>query len=79
IYSDGGPVISAVATICYAVFPNLQNLNMAAINEVVTVHSSSWQESILIQYIVCNILYSTIYCTAIVWLAVFLFKRKEIV
>ncbi len=79
IHSDGGHAISAVATMCYAIFPNLQNLNMAAINEVVAAHSLAWQESNLVQYIVCNLLHSTVYCIAIVWLAVFLFKRKEIV
>ena len=78
IHSDGSHAISAVNAICYAVFPNLQNLNMAAINEVVAAHSLSRQESNLVQYIVCNLLYSTVYSIAIVWLAVFLFKRKEI-
>jgi ABC-type transport system involved in multi-copper enzyme maturation permease subunit len=78
IHSDGSNAISAVEAICYAVFPNLQNLNMAAINEVVAAHSLSRQESNLVQYIVCNLLYSAVYCIAIVWLAVFLFKRKEI-
>ncbi len=78
IHSHSGVVVSAVVAMCYTVFPNLQNLNITAINEVVTAHSSPWQESNLVQYIVFNILYSTIYCTAVVWLAIFLFKRKEI-
>ncbi len=78
IHSDGSHAISAIGAMCYAVFPSLQNLNMAAINEVVAAHSLSRQESNLVQYIVCNLLYSTVYCIAIVWLAVFLFKRKEI-
>ncbi len=78
IHSYNHTAISTVTTICYVVFPNFQNLNMAAINEVVTAHSSPWQESNLIQYIVYNVLYCTIYCATTVWLAVFLFKRKEI-
>ena len=78
VHGHSSIVVSAAAAMCYAVFPNLQNLNMTAINEVVTAHSSPWQESNLAQYIVFNLLYSTIYCTAIVWLAISLFKRKEI-
>ncbi len=79
IHSYGSSAISPVITMIYAVFPNFQNLNMVAINEVVTAHSSPWQDTNYIQYIVYNLLYSTIYCTSIVWLAIFLFKRKEIV
>ena len=78
IHSDSGITISAVLAIAYMVFPNLQNLNMAAINEVVTAPSSPWQQSNTIQYIVYSLLYTTIYCISVVWLAVFLFKRKEI-
>ncbi len=77
IYSDSHMAISLITTICYAVFPNLQSLNMAAINEVVATHSSLWQESNYIQYIVYNLLYGAIYCAVVVWIAVFLFKRKE--
>ncbi len=77
--SHSGVVLSAIITICYVVFPNVQALNMAVINEVVTAPSSLWQESNMIQYIVYGLLYSTIYCASAVWLAVFLFKRKEIV
>ncbi|MHC4139114.1 MAG: ABC transporter permease subunit [Planctomycetota bacterium] len=79
INSNGSYIISAVVAMSYVALPDLQNLNMVAINEVVTAHSSPWQESNLMQYIVYNLLYSTIYCVAVVWLAVFLFKRKEIV
>ena len=70
--------VSIVAVICYTVFPNIQTLNMAVINEVVTAPSSHWQGSNIVQYIVCALLYSGIYCAVIVWLAVFLFKRKEL-
>lgn len=78
IHSDGDIAISIVTAICYAVLPNLQNLNMAAINDVVIIPSSLWQRSNIIQYIVYNLLHATIYCTSVVCLAVFLFKRKEI-
>jgi hypothetical protein len=60
------------------VFPDFQTLNMTVINEVVATPSSLWQESNMIQYIVYISLHGTIYCVAVVWLAVFLFKRKEI-
>ena len=76
--SDSNMVISVAVSICYMVVPNFQNLNMAAIDEVITVPSSLWQESNIIQYIAYNMLHATIYCIYIVWLAVFLFKRKEI-
>lgn len=78
IHSHDYGVLSVVATICYIIFPNFQNLNLVAINEVVASTTSLWQEGNIVQYSVYNILYSTIYCTAIVWLAIFLFKRKEI-
>ena len=71
--------VKTVAVICYMLFPNIQTLNMAVINEVATASSSYWQGSNIIQYIVYSLLYATIYCAAIVWLAVFLFRRKEIV
>jgi ABC-type transport system involved in multi-copper enzyme maturation permease subunit len=78
IHGHSSVAVSAVAVICYMVLPNIQALNMAVVNEVVTTPSSLWQESNAIQYVVCNILYCTIYCASVVWLAVFLFKRKEI-
>jgi len=78
IHSHSGIATSAVLSMVYMVFPNLQNLNMAAINEVVTAPSSPWQQSNVIQYIVYSLLYATTYCITVVWFAVFLFKRKEI-
>lgn len=78
IHSHGYSMLSAVTIICYTIFPNFQNLNLVAINEVVAGTASLWQEGYIAQYIVYNLLYSTIYCTIFVWLAVFLFKRKEI-
>ncbi len=71
-------VVSVVAATCYMVFPNTQTLNMTVINEVVTAPTSNWQGSNMVQYIVYSLLHSTIYCAAVLWLAVFLFKRKEI-
>ncbi len=71
-------VLSVITTMCYMVFPNIQTLNMAVINEVVTAPSSLWLGSNIVQYIVYNLLHSAIYCVSVVWLAVFLFKRKEI-
>jgi ABC-type transport system involved in multi-copper enzyme maturation permease subunit len=71
-------VVNIITGICYMAFPNIQTLNMAVINKVVTVPSSLWQGCNVIQYVVYNLLHSTIYCASIVWLAVFLFKRKEI-
>ena len=79
IHIQGNIVISAVIILCYIMFPDFQNLDMAAINDVVAVQSTPYQEGILIQYIVCNISYSAIYCASVVWFAIFLFKRKEIV
>ncbi len=78
IYNHGDIVISAVVAVFYAVLPDIQVLNMAAINEVATAPSSLWQESNTMQYIVYVSAYSTTYCVAVVSLAVFLFKRKEL-
>ena len=73
-------VVASIATaMCYIVFPNIQYLNMPVINEVAIAPSSLWQGNNMAQYVVCSLLHSTIYCAAVVWLAVFLFKRKEIV
>jgi len=71
-------IVSAITIMCYTIIPNIQDQNMAVINEVVTATSSPWQGSSAIQYIVYSIAHSTIYCAMVVWLAVFLFKRKEI-
>ncbi len=78
IHSHSHIVVNIVAAACYMVFPNVQSLNMAVLNDVVTTSSSHWHGSNTAQYIVCNLIYSTIYCALVVWLAVFLFKRKEI-
>ena len=69
IHSHGSSAISAIVAMCYAVLPNLQNLNMVAINEVVTAHSSPWQETnYIVPYIVYNLLHSAhiLYCHCMV-------------
>ncbi len=71
-------LVSIAATMCYMVFPDIQTLNMPVINEFTIGPSSFWQWSNVIRYIVYVSLHSTIYCAAVVWLAIFLFKRKEI-
>jgi ABC-type transport system involved in multi-copper enzyme maturation permease subunit len=78
IHSHSNIVVSLITAMCYMVFPNIQALNMAVINEVVATPLSLWQGSNIVQYIVYNLLHSAIYCASIVWLAIFLFKRKEI-
>jgi Cu-processing system permease protein len=78
IHSYSCIAVSIITTVCYGLFPDFQTLNMTVINEVVATPSSQWQESNMIQYIVYISLHGTIYCVAVVWLAVFLFKRKEI-
>ncbi len=70
--------VSLITSICYVLFPDLQNLNTFILNENVTNESSFWQEHHNIQYTVYAALHSTIYCTSVVWLSIFLFKRKEI-
>jgi len=79
IHSHSYIVVKVIAVMFYMVFPDIQALNMAVINEVATASSSYWQGNIMIQYVVCGVLYSAIYCAVVVWLAVFLFRRKEIV
>ncbi len=79
IYDHSHIAVSIATAICYIVFPNVQSLNIAVINEVVTSSSSHWQGSNLMQYIVYSLAHSAIYCAVVVWLAVFLFKRKELV
>ena len=78
IHGDSYIVINIIKAMCYMVFPDIQNLNMAVINEVVTAPSANWQGSNAAQYIAYSLIHSTIYCIVVLWLAVFLFKRKEI-
>ncbi len=77
-YSHGLGIVSIVVPICYALFPNFQNLNLMSISGTVTDPILFWQKGTIIQYTVYNTLYATIYCMAIIWLAVTLFKRREI-
>jgi ABC-type transport system involved in multi-copper enzyme maturation permease subunit len=78
IHSHSHEGVNILTAVCYAVFPNFQTLNMVVINDVVAATSSPWQAGYMAQYVVCGSVHSTIYCTTVVWLAVFLFKRKEI-
>jgi ABC-type transport system involved in multi-copper enzyme maturation permease subunit len=77
-YSHGLGIVSVVATICYALFPNFQNLNLMFISGTVADPILFWQKGTMLQYTVYNTLYTTIYCMAIMWLAVALFRRREI-
>ncbi len=70
--------VSIVISIVYILFPDLQNLNMLILSENVTNQSSFWQGNHYIQYIVYIVIHSTTYCAIVVWLSIFLFKRKEI-
>lgn len=77
-YSHGLGVVSIVVSICYALFPNFQNLNLMSLDETVINPIIFWQKGTVLQYIVYNTTYTAVYCMAIVWLTVALFKRREI-
>lgn len=64
-------ITSVPIAICYVIFPNLYNLNLATISDI--------EQGAIYTYIVYNSLYSLIYSTILIWLAIMLFKRKEIV
>ncbi len=64
-------VTSILLVGCYIIFPNLHNLNLVIMSDIA--HGSTFI------YIVYSSLYSTTYSIAVLWLAVFFFKRKEIV
>ncbi len=64
-------VTSILLAGCYIIFPNFHNLNLFIMSDIVS-------GSTFI-YTVYSSLYSTIYSIAVLWLAVFFFKRKEIV
>lgn len=77
-YSQGYGIVSIVTQICYALFPNFQNLYLMSISGTVADPILFWQKGTILQYTVCNTFYTAIYCIAIIWLAVTLFKRREI-
>ncbi|MGR3300890.1 MAG: hypothetical protein ACUZ8I_00155 [Candidatus Scalindua sp.] len=77
-YSPRLGIVSIVVPICYALFPNFQNLNLMFISGTVTDPILFWQKGTMLQYVVYNTAYTAIYCMAIMWLAVTLFKRREI-
>lgn len=71
--------MNIIISICYIILPNLQNLNMVAISDIANSSAFSFLEGTILTYIVYNSIYCIIYSIVIIWLAVFLFKRKEIV
>ena len=77
-YSHGFGIVSVVAPICYAFFPNFQNLNLMSMGGTVADPILFWQKGTVLLYTVCNTLHTAIYCIAVMWLAVTLFKRREI-
>ncbi len=76
--NHGLSLISIITSICYIIFPNLQNLNPVAISEIFGNSATLWQKGEILQYIVYNSVYTIIYSIAIVWMAVVLLNRKEI-
>lgn len=78
LHSNELGIASVIISICYIIFPNLQNLNTMSINEIVADPGLFWHKGIIAQYIVYNSLYCAVYCIAVVCLAVIIFKRKEI-
>jgi hypothetical protein len=64
-------VTSVLLAGCYIIFPNLHNLNLVIMSDSVVGSTG--------KYIVYITFYTTIYCISILWLTVFLFKRKEMV
>ena len=71
--------VSLIFSVIYAVFPDLQNLNILILNENFYSPSSSREGYHLVQYMVYISIHSAIYSVSILWLSIFLFKRKEIV
>lgn len=56
---------------CYIIFPNLHNLNLETMSDIVVGSTMG--------YIVYITLYTAIYSISLLWLTVFFFKRKEII
>ncbi|OHB47259.1 MAG: hypothetical protein A2106_02085 [Planctomycetes bacterium GWF2_40_8] len=77
-HSNEPSIASVIISICYIIFPNLQNLNTMSINEIITSPGLFWHKGIMAQYIVYNSLYCAVYCIAVICLTVIIFKRKEI-
>ncbi len=68
-YDRAESAVSLIYVICYVVFPSLHNLNIFEMYNVT--------DGFIYMYILYASLYSLLYCTMIIWLAVFCFKRKE--
>jgi ABC-type transport system involved in multi-copper enzyme maturation permease subunit len=77
-HSNESGVASIIISICYAIFPNLQNLNTMSINEIDASTGLFCHKGIMAQYIGYNSLYCAVYCIAVVCIAVVIFKRKEV-
>jgi ABC-type transport system involved in multi-copper enzyme maturation permease subunit len=73
-FTTGSPITS----ITYAIFPDLQNLNILILNENLINQSSFLEEYHILQYIVYTSVYYAIYSASVLWLSIFFFKRKEI-
>ncbi len=78
LYESANGSVSSIASICYTIFPNLQNLNVLLLNQNAINQTALWQEHQVVHYIVYNIIYYTIYSTAMICLSVLIFRRKEI-
>jgi hypothetical protein len=64
-------VTSVLLAVCYIIFPNLHNLNLETMSDIVV--------GATMKYIVYITLYAAIYSISLLWLTVFFFKRKEII
>jgi len=77
-YTNAHIDISLISSTVYAVFPDLQNLNILAFNDNFVNQLSFREEHHTAQYIVYISIYFAIYCAVVVWLSIFFFNRKEI-
>jgi ABC-type transport system involved in multi-copper enzyme maturation permease subunit len=64
-------ITSVLLAGCYIIFPNLHNLDMVTMNDIAFRAKP--------MYIAYTTIYTTIYSISVLWLAIFFFKRKEIV
>ncbi len=70
--------IIPMTAIIYAIFPDLQNLNILILNENFINQSPFWKEHHIVQYIAYISIHSALYSIIILCLSIFIFKRKEI-
>lgn len=69
---------SLIISIFYTLFPDLQNLNILILNENFINQSSFLGEHHIVLYVVYISIYYAIYTISVLWLSIFLFKKKEI-